>query len=126
MLRMWHKMAIYNPKTNTVYTDQDFLDTLAKNKFWKEKDTNELIIKTLDDFAKELGYDFVTEIKPNIFLFDEELVDICKNKSITKISNLEKFYLNKLPKSVKPPRYLDGSLRLKWIKTKINQHHKNS
>ena len=119
-------MAIYNPKTNTVYTDQDFMDTLDKNKFWKEKDTNGLIIKTLDDFAKELGYDFVTEIKPNIFLFDEELVDICKNKSITKISNLEKFYLNKLPKSVKPPRYLDGSLRLKWIKTKINQHHKNS
>ena len=111
-------MAIYNPKTNTVYTDQDFLDTLAKNKFWKEKDTNGLIIKTLDDFAKELGYDFVTEIKPNIFLFDEELVDICKNKSITKISDLEKFYLNKLPKSVKPPSYLDGFLRIKWLKSK--------
>lgn len=117
---MWLKMAIYNPKTNTVYTDQDFLDTLAKNKFWKEKDTNGLIIKTLDDFAKELGYDFVTEIKPNIFLFDEGLINICKNKSITKISDLEKFYLNKLPKSVKPPSYLDGSLRLKWLKSKIN------
>ena len=120
MLRMWLKMAIYNPKTNTVYTDKDFLDTLAKNKFWKEKDTNGLIIKTLDDFAKELGYNFVAEIKPNIFLFDKELIDICKNKSITKISNLEKFYLNKLPKSVKPPSYLDGSLHLKWLKAKIN------
>ena len=113
-------MAIYNPKTNTVYTDQDFLGTLAKNKFWKEKDKNNLIIKPLDDLAKELGYDFITEIKPNIFLFDNDIIDICKNKSITKISNLEKFYLNKLPKSVKPPSYLDGSLRLKWLKAKLN------
>ena len=115
-------MAIYNPKTNTVYTDNDFLNILTKNKFWKEKDTNNLIIKSLNDFAKELGYDFVTEIKPNIFLFDNEIIDICKNKSITKISNLEKFYLNKLPKSVKPPSYLDGSLHLKWLKTKVNNH----
>lgn len=113
-------MAIYNPKTNTVYTDQDFLGTLAKNKFWKEKDKNNLIIKPLDDLAKELGYDFITEIKPNVFLFDNDIIDICKNKSITKISNLEKFYLNKLPKSVKPPSYLDGSLRLKWLKAKLN------
>ena len=113
-------MAIYNPKTNTVYTDQDFLDTLAKNKFWKEKNTNGLIIKTLNDFAKELGYDFVTEIKPNVFLFDNDIIDICKQKSITRLSNLEKYYLNKLPKSVKPPSYLDGLLSLKWLKAKIN------
>ena len=113
-------MAIYNPKTNTVYTDKDFLDILAKNKFWKEKDTNNLIIKSLNDFAKELDYDFITEIKPNIFLFDNEIIDVCKNKSITKISNLEKYYLNQLPKSVKPPSYLDGFLRLKWMKAKIN------
>lgn len=113
-------MAIYNPKTNTVYTDNDFLDVLVKNKFWKEKDTNKLIIKTLDDFAKELGYDFVTEIKPNIFLFDEELVDICKNKSITKISDLKNYYLNQLPKSIKPPSYLEGLLCLKWLKSKTN------
>lgn len=113
-------MAIYNPKTNTVYTDYDFLDTLAKNKFWKEKNTNGLIIKTLNDFAKELGYDFVTEIKPNVFLFDNDIIDICKQKSITRLSNLEKYYLNKLPKSVKPPSYLDGLLSLKWLKAKIN------
>ena len=113
-------MAIYNPKTNTVYTDNDFLDVLAKNKFWKEKDKNNLIIKSLNEFAKELGYDFITEIKPNIFLFDNEIIDICKIKSITKIKDLEKWYLNKLPKSVKPPSYLDGSLCLKWLKSKAN------
>ena len=113
-------MAIYNPKTNTVYTDNDFLDILSKNKFWKEKDTNNLIIKSLNEFAKELGYDFITEIKPNVFLFDNNIIDICKNKSITKISDLKKFYINKLPKSVKPPSYLDGSLHLKWLKAKIN------
>jgi hypothetical protein len=113
-------MAIYNPKTNTVYTDNDFLDILAKNKFWKEKDTNKLNVKSLNDFAKELGYDFVNEIKPNIFLFNEQIIDICKNKSITKIRDLEKWYLTKLPKSVKPPSYLDGFLHLKWLKSKIN------
>lgn len=113
-------MAIYNPKTNTLYTDLDFLDTLSKNKFWKEKDTNNLIVKSLDDFAKELGYDFVNEIKPNIFLFDDDIIDICKNKSITRLSNLEKWYLNQLPKSVKPPSYLDGYLLLKWLKAKLN------
>lgn len=113
-------MAIYNPKTNTVYTDQDFLDVLAKNKFWKEKDINNLITKPLNEFAKELGYDFISEIKPNIFLFDDKIIDICKNKSITKISDLEKVYLKKLPKSVKTPSYLDGLLRLKWLKSKTN------
>lgn len=113
-------MAIYNPKTNTVYTDNDFSNVLAKNKFWKEKDENNLIIKSLNEFAKELGYDFITEIKPNIFLFDNEIIDICKNKSITKIKDLEKRYLNKLPKSLKPPTYLEGILRLKWLKSKIN------
>ena len=118
-------MAIYNPKTNTVYTDQDFLDVLAKNKFWKEKDKNNLIIKTLDDFAKELGYDFITEIKPNIFLFDDDIIDVCKNKSITRLSHLEKWYINQLPKSVKPPNYLDGLLRIKWLKSKLNEHSKN-
>lgn len=113
-------MAIYNPKTNTVYTDQDFLDNLAKNKFWKEKDKNNLIIKSLNEFAKDLGYDFITEIKPNVFLFDDNIIDICKNKSITKISDLEKYYLNQLPKSIKPPSYLESSLRLKWLKSKTN------
>lgn len=113
-------MAIYNPKTNTVYTDQDFLDNLAKNKFWKEKDKNNLIIKSLNEFAKDLGYDFITEIKPNVFLFDDNIINICKNKSITKISDLEKYYLNQLPKSIKPPSYLESSLRLKWLKSKTN------
>ena len=113
-------MAIYNPKTNTVYTDQDFLDNLAKNKFWKEKDKNNLIIKSLNEFAKDLGYDFITEIKPNVFLFDDNIIDICKNKSITKISDLEKYYLNQLPKSIKPPSYLERSRRLKWLKSKTN------
>lgn len=115
-------MAIYNPKTNTVYTDNDFLDVLVKNKFWKEKDTNKLNIKSLNDFAKELGYDFITEIKPNVFLFDNNIIDICKNKSITRLSNLEKYYLNQIPKSIKPPNHLDGLLRLKWLKTKHNNH----
>lgn len=118
-------MAIYNPKTDTVYTDLDFLDTLSKNKFWKEKDTNGLTIKTLDNFAKELGYDFISEIKPNVFLFDNHIIDVCKNKSITRLSHLEKWYINQLPKSVKPPSYLDGSLRLKWLKSKLNEHSKS-
>ena len=118
-------MAIYNPKNNTVYTDLDFLDTLSKNKFWKEKDTNGLTVKTLDDFAKELGYDFISEIKPNIFLFDNEIIDVCKNKSITRLSHLENHYLNQLPKSVKPPSYLDGLLRIKWLKSKLNEHSKS-
>lgn len=111
-------MAIYNQKNNTLYTDLDFVDILEKNNFWKNRDENHLQIRSLNDLAKELGYDFITEIKPNIFLFDTEIVNICKNKSITRFSNLEKHYFEKLPKNIKKPKYLDGILLLKWLKSK--------
>ena len=109
-------MSIYIASTNVIYTDQDFPDTLEKNKFWRDRESNGLIIKSLEDF--------ISEFKPNVYMFDDEIIDVSKHKSITRINDLHNYYKDKLPSDIKKPSYLDGLLYLKWLinKTKgLNQ-----
>ena len=108
-------MSIYIASTNVIYTDQDFPDILEKNKFWRDRESNGLIIKSLEDLTSELKLDFISEFKPNVYMFDDEIIDVSKHKSITRINNLHNHYKDKLPLDIKKPSYLDGLLYLKWL-----------
>lgn len=108
-------MSIYIASTNVIYTDQDFPDILEKNKFWRDRESNGLIVKSLEDLTSELKLDFISEFEPNVYMFDDEIIDISKHKSITRINDLHNYYKDKLPSDIKKPSYLDGLLYLKWL-----------
>lgn len=89
-------MSIYIKETHTVYTDQSFPETLERSKIWRDRETNNLTIKNLDNFGKELGYEFITEIKPNVYYIDGDIIDITNNKPITTSTQLSTYYKKKL------------------------------
>lgn len=124
-------MSIYIRSTHTIYTDQTFLDTLNRSKIWRERDENRLNIKTLADFADEMGYQFVTEIKPNVYYIDGEIVKPPHRSSITLTNHLKDHYIHLIetavsqygPKNYTVPtthiRHLDGILLLKKLKNMV-------
>ncbi len=109
-------MSIYIKSTHVLYTDQIFVDTLQRSKIWRERETNNLTVKNLDDFGKEMGYDFVTELKPNIYYADGEIINVANNRPITTESQLKNYYTSKIINEVSkfgPANYTVPSQKIK-------------
>ena len=109
-------MSIYITSTNVLYTDQIFVDTLQRSKIWRERETNNLTVKYLEDFCKEMGYDFVTELKPNVYYADGEIINVANNRPITTESQLKNYYTSKIINEVSkfgPANYTIPSQKIK-------------
>lgn len=89
-------MSIYIKSTHVLYTDQIFVDILQRSKIWRERETNNLTVKSLEDFGKEMGYNFITELKPNIYYADGEIINVANNRAITTESQLKNYYTSKI------------------------------
>lgn len=124
-------MSIYIKTHHVLYTDQNFPEKLEKSKIWRERKQNGLTIKTLEDFAKEMGYEFVTELKPNVYYADGDIIDVASKQPLTLSSHLQRFYEESIIKAVgkysvhqyKVPtqktKHLDGLLLLKKLKRMV-------
>ena len=109
-------MSIYIKSTNVLYTDQIFVDTLQRSKIWRERETNNLTVKSLEDFGKEMGYDFVTELTPNVYYADGEIINVANNRPITTESQLKNYYTSKIINEVNklgPTNYAVPSQKIK-------------
>lgn len=109
-------MSIYIKSTNVLYTDQIFVDTLQRSKIWRDRETNNLTINSLEDFGKEMGYNFITELKPNIYYADGEIINVANNKAITTESQLKNYYISKIINEVNklgPTNYTVPSQKIK-------------
>lgn len=109
-------MSIYIKSTNVLYTDQIFVDTLQRSKIWRDRETNNLTVKSLEDFANEMGYNFITELKPNIYYADGEIINVANNRAITTESQLKNYYISKIINEVNklgPTNYTVPSQKIK-------------
>lgn len=109
-------MSIYIKSTNVLYTDQIFVDTLQRSKIWRDRETNNLTVKSLEDFGTEMGYNFITELKPNIYYADGEIINVANNRAITTESQLKNYYISKIINEVNkigPTNYTVPSQKIK-------------
>lgn len=109
-------MSIYIKSTNVLYTDQIFVDTLQRSKIWRDRESNNLTVKSLEDFGKEMGYNFITELKPNIYYADGEIINVANNRAITTETQLKNYYISKIINEVNklgPTNYTVPSQKIK-------------
>lgn len=137
-------MSIYIKSTNVLYTDQIFVDTLQRSKIWRDRETNNLTVKSLEDFGKEMGYNFITELKPNIYYADGEIINVANNRAITTETQLKNYYISKIINEVnklgltnytvpsQKIKHFSGILLLKQLKNMVEtepkryQNYRNS
>lgn len=110
-------MSIYISNSKTIYTDETFPDLLDNYKIWQNRDLKKITVKPLSELANLLDIGFITEIKPFIYVFDDEIVDLSQYRSglITE-NRLVKYFTDKINKKVSFPPYIKGLMKIKYLR----------
>ena len=108
-------MSFYIASEKTIYTDETFPHSLEKSKIWQDRNQRHLQIKSLDDFARALNLVFISEIEPNVYVWNDEIVMIPHKGAFVTESNLVAYATSRLKQPLHVPAYLTGLLKVRFL-----------